>query len=139
MPDPYGRLAFWAEAAAALLAGAIFGLAMARALFELAPLRLGAFGAWPGALLAGGTGVAGALAISRLAQRHAPTWRWGFLALALPLISLLAPDVNLLRSFTLLFGALALTVLLWVAPPIEPANLEISPGPGTRQPRWSHI
>ncbi len=135
VPGQDSRLIQWTTAMAAALAGAIFGLAAARALFELDPLRLGAFGAWPGALLAGGAGAAGVLALHRLTERQAGSWRWPFIALALPLFSLLASDVNLIRSFTLLLGALALAGLLWMAPLTEPANPEIRPGSGARHIR----
>jgi hypothetical protein len=111
-----GRLAVWV----AVAAGAIYGLGLARFLFELDPLRLSAFGTWPGALLLAALAVAGAAVLCIYTRRLDPTalpnTPWAPLALALPLFSLLSPDVNLLRSITLLGGALALLVLLLFVP-----------------------
>jgi len=59
----------WAPAVALASAGAVYGLALARSLFEFNPLALGLFDSWPGALLAGVAGAASALGLSQLARR----------------------------------------------------------------------
>ncbi|MGH2522455.1 MAG: glycosyltransferase family 117 protein, partial [Anaerolineales bacterium] len=92
--------------------GAAFGLALARYLFESQPQRLSFLSTWPGALL---LAIACGSAALRFGLRQIVSGRLSggpFLALLLPLLSLLAPDVNLLRAQTLLLGALVLFTLL---------------------------
>jgi len=92
----------------ASLGGAVYGLALARYLFESNPHGLGVFGTWPVAiglaLFVSGTVVA----FTRWLRLPAPA----ALALFLPLLNLLAPDINLLRAQTLLGGSLILFGLL---------------------------
>jgi len=119
-PRKGSRLAPVAAALAAATAGGIFGLAAARLLFELDPLKDSTFGTGPGALALAGVGAAIAAGLSvvgrRLRTPAGPGAGWAPIVLALPLISLLSPEVNLLRAVTLLAGALALLALLLLAP-----------------------
>jgi hypothetical protein len=92
----------------AAVCGAGYGSALARWLFESQPQALAAFATWPGVL--GAAGVC-ALAAAWLAHRFAAQ-PFASLALLLPLISVLSPDVNVLRSQTLLLGSFALFVML---------------------------
>ncbi len=120
------------------MGGAIFGLGLARCLFELDPLRLSAFGVWPGALSTASVGLAGSAMLSvyarrRIAANHRAS-PWAPLALALPLIGLLAADINPLRSVTLLVGAGVLAGLLLVTPAFWVSNLTQS---GDVRSSWS--
>ena len=121
-----------------MAAGGIFGLAAARLLFELDPLKFYVFGAWPGALLLAGVGLAAAVALSvatrRLDAETVPSSSWAPIVLALPLIGLLSPEVNLLRSVTLLAGAPALLVLLLIAPAIPAPDEGAPASPLHRRP-----
>ena len=104
----------------ASLSGAIYGLSLARFLFELNPLQFALLGAWPGALLVSALGLVLAAGLSlrtcRLDPATFPYAPWAPIAMALPLFSLLAPDVNLLRGLTLLTGGLALLPLFFFQP-----------------------
>ena len=99
--------------------GGVYGIALARYLFEINPLRF-AFLAGPGVLVAAAllTGLAASLLTASLlrAANRLPGWPapspLAALALLLPLPGLLSPEVNLLRSQTLLLGSLALFSLL---------------------------
>ncbi len=95
------------------MGGGVFGLALARYLFEFNPFQLGILGEWPGAMglaLAGAAAGAGLRALAGV--RAAPTMAWAPLALILPLLHILAPDVNRLRGAVLLGGSAALCLLL---------------------------
>lgn len=85
------------------LAGCAYGLGLARDLYERFPLSLGLLSGWPAAL-ALTLALGGAAAI--LAARGGRAGLAFSLPLALPLISALAPDVNLTRSAALLAGGL---------------------------------
>ncbi len=113
----------WARSLAGASAGAIYGAALARGLFEAAPAGLSALGAWPGGLaLAGVGGLAGALLAARLSPDLSP-----LVALWLPLVGVVAPDVNGLRSAVLLLGAPALAVGLWLSrrPELSPSHARL--------------
>ncbi|MDW8325603.1 MAG: DUF2723 domain-containing protein [Anaerolineales bacterium] len=93
-----------AGVALAGLCGGVFGLALARALFETLPLTFNLFNTWPGALA---TALLAALAGAGLLRWRAAS-AFAALPLALPLISLLSSEVNFVRSWTLLTGSAAL-------------------------------
>lgn len=96
--------------------GAAFGLGLARTLFEWQPVSFSVLAGWPANLLLAAftAALAAALAwrIPRLGAGHS-------LPLALPIFHALAPNVDLLRGWTLLAGGLALTVLLACLPPLR--------------------
>ena len=121
----------WPPALAALC-GAAFGLGLARTLFEWQPSA--ALSGWPGALLL--TSLAAALAAAAI-------WRWPrlradhTLPLALPVLHALAPNVDLLRGWVLLAGALALTGLMVSLPPSAPASPAPAAAPPARRFRTS--
>ncbi len=130
----------WFEAITALACGGVYGLGLARNLFESRPQRLSVFNTWSGllltALLCGGAAV-GALYLSRKLFPRALVWAtFTPAALLLPLISLLSPEVNLLRASTLLLGAPALfIILLFTAERAESAKTshnDFSPRSGRR-------
>jgi hypothetical protein len=103
------RLGRAAQQLVAALSSGSYGLALSRFLFERDPVRGAFFGEWPGALLSAGLGAGlGMLLVMRFRRVSAGAC----LALLLPLFWLFAPDVNLLRSLTLLLGALVLSGLL---------------------------
>ncbi len=103
------RLGRAAQKLVAALSSGSYGLAFSRYLFERDPVRGAVFGEWPGALSLAGLGAGlGVLLALRLRRVSAGA----FLALLLPLIWLFAPDVNPLRSVTLLLGAPVLLGLL---------------------------
>src|SRR5438093_1501291 len=97
---------------AAPIAGAIFGLAAARVLFELDPRQFTAFGAWPGALVLAATGQADTfefqVGVARLGIAHGSGYPLlmllGRLFTLLPAGGTLAFRANLTSAF---FGALA--------------------------------
>ncbi|MGQ0602146.1 MAG: protein O-mannosyl-transferase family, partial [Anaerolineales bacterium] len=94
--------------AIAALCGAVYGLALARWLFEFQPRTFAVFTTWPGALA---TAVVCAAAVAFIAHRF-PHQPFAPVALLLPFISLLSPEVNLLRAQTLLVGSAALFAAL---------------------------
>jgi hypothetical protein len=97
------------------------GLALARFLFELDPLRFAFLGAWPGALGLAFLGALLGLGLGlALAARRPAANDWAGLALLLPLVAVLAPGVNPLRTATLLAGSLVLFVLLAFPAPQPP-------------------
>ena len=131
----------------AAASGGVYGLGLARFLFELAPQRLDAAGAWPGALLLAALGAAAAVALTKAFRRLAPDAEpfaiWAPIPLALPLISLLSPDVNPLRAATLLLAGPILVLLIVVAPPSEtalsqPPNSTSAATPTITRPRISN-
>jgi len=91
-----------------ILPASLYGLALARYLFESQPERFFIFNTWPGALLPAIVSGAAAWWLSKRLRSIASASP----ALLLPLISLLSSDVNRLRAQTLLIGALALFVTL---------------------------
>ena len=92
------RVRSWA--ALPLTAGLCFGLTLARALWETWPVAFLGLGA-PGPLVIGGVGALAFGAIWR-ARRVAAA---DFAPFYLTLVGLLAPDVNVLRLWTLLIGS----------------------------------
>jgi len=102
------------------LCGGVYGLALARYLFESAPQRFIFLDTWGGALLAALLGAAlpsllYLQAVNRFPNRPAPL-ALAAIPLLLPLISLFSPGVNLLRAKTLLAGSLVLCSLLAFLP-----------------------
>lgn len=94
------------------LCGGVYGLALARALFETLPLTCSLFNTWPGALA---TALLGALAGAGLIRRRGAS-TFAALPLALTLVSLLPAEVNLVRSWTVLAGSAALfSVFLFIS------------------------
>ena len=139
-----------APACASLCAGG-YGLALARYFFELAPQRFLFFTRWPAAfgltLLSAILGAAlsvflrarrvGSLPPPDSSTRTPPPFHfsilhlkfefwdlefWIFLPFLLPLISLLAPDVNLLRSTTLLLAAPILFLAFLLSSNLQPSS-----------------
>lgn len=98
----------WTRAVVGLCAAG-FGFGLARTLFEWQPERLAFLGQWPGTLLVVAAITTVAVWVQWPQVRLHP---WQTLPLALPVVHALAPDVNLLRGWTLLAGALLLTALL---------------------------
>ncbi|MCC6190142.1 MAG: DUF2723 domain-containing protein [Anaerolineales bacterium] len=103
--------------------GATFGLALARYLFEINPIRLAWLSTWPGALCLAALGAwAGLLALATHPPQDRPgvdsgppRGAWAGLALLLPLAAVLPADVNPLRTLTLVVGSLLLfALLLWI-------------------------
>jgi len=107
------------EAITALACGGVYGLGLARNLFESQPQRFTFFGAWPGVLLTvllcGGATVGVLHLLRKLFPPVSASATFAPLALLLPLISVLSAKVHLLRAQTLLLGALALFILLFFA------------------------
>jgi hypothetical protein len=107
------------EAITALACGGVYGLGLARNLFESQPQRFTVFGAWPGVLLTvllcGGATVGVLHLLRKLFPPVSASATFAPLALLLPLISVLSAKVHLLRAQTLLLGALALFILLFFA------------------------
>lgn len=99
-------------AALAGLCGGVYGLALARALFETLPLTFSLFNTWPGALA---TALLGALAGIGLI-RWCGASAFAALPLALPLAGLLSAEVNLIRAQTLLAGSAALFSVFLLTP-----------------------
>jgi hypothetical protein len=97
------------------IAGLVFGLALARALYESGPLWLTTSGGWPITVPLAVLGAVAGGGLSLNLRRSGA--EWAPLALALPLPALLALDVNPLRSTILLVGALTLTGLLGIGRP----------------------
>jgi len=95
-----------------VLSASLYGLALARYLFESQPQRFSIFNTWPGTLLL--ALVCGAVAW--LITKRIQAALAAFIPLWLPAISLVLPDVNLLRAETLLVGALALFLILLFTP-----------------------
>jgi hypothetical protein len=95
------------------LGGGVFGCALARYLFELVPTRLTFLGGWPGTLGLTLLGALASLGLARLIRTStSPATTWAPLALLLPVVHIVAPDVHLLRGLTLLAGSAALYALL---------------------------
>ena len=114
----------------AAVCGGTYGLALARALFETAPLPFTFLADWSGALI-----IAGLCAGVTAWLIHAFRSRFDInpfapIALLLPLVSLLAPDINLLQAWTLLIGSLALLgALLFTAKHVEQNFFAVTPPP----------
>ena len=101
----------------------------------LAPL-----GSWPGAVVLAALGAAAGAAISLSARRldtvSFPYAVWAPLALLVTVPSLVAPDVNPLRSTVFLLGALLLTLLLYFSPPLSTDTAAGLPERAAASPRF---
>ncbi len=103
------------------MCGDVYGLGLARYLFESQPQRFSILGAWPGvlltSLLCGGAAVILLTPLRALRDKLIPAASapsaFAPLPCLLPLLSVLSPDVNLLRAQALLLGGLALFLLLF--------------------------
>lgn len=105
----------------ALLGGGIWGAALARWLFESWPQTFGFFSTWPGVILlaAGGGALACWFCSPFSTWEKGPGMRekaWAFLPLFLPALSLLSPEIDLLRALTLLLGSVALFLVFLFLP-----------------------
>ncbi len=90
------------------LCGGGYGLALARALFEIQPQTFGLFNTWPGAFAVAAVGALAGGGFISLSRASA----WAALPLTLTLVGLLPAEVNVNRAWTLLVGSLALFIFL---------------------------